>query len=332
MKKRSESITVCRSTDPAEILARIPHKLPYPFTCEMLTLCKEENAFEQEYFYITKQEKYAFFILYHSDLNIFTLGHQKLVMKVKTIGFPCSLSNCGYVTNDLAFLLDFVDNIKGAKLILNVTDPIVQKRMVCGETLPTCMLTLQGRSAEEYLQFFRSTYRRRIRLALARCSDVSVRETNADSEMIHRLYLNTYEKSAYKLEQLDSGFFERADAVKFVFERQNVPVGFVMLHQTGSSLCFMFCGMDYRQPTADLYYCMLYKIIDYAFRHGCTTIDLGQTSEQTKMQFGAVLEKRYFYAAHSNPFLRIFARIVKPLLAYHYNFPAYRVLKDEKKI
>ena len=332
MKKKSEAVVVCHSTDPAEILAKIPHKLPYPFTREMLILCKEENPFTQEYFYITQREKYAFFILYHSKLNIFTLGRKKLVMNVKTVGFPCSLSNCGYVTNDLSFLLDFVDTIKGAKLILNVTDPIPQNRMVCGETLPTCMLTLQGNSAEEYLRLFRSSYRRRIRLARARCNDVSVRETSADSEILHQLYLNTYEKSAYQLEQLGAGFFEHADAVKLVFERQNVPVGFVMLHQTGSSLCFMFCGMDYRQPTADLYYCMLFQIIDYAFRHGCTTIDMGQTSEKTKMQFGAVLEKRYFYAAHSNPFLRMFARMVKPLLAYHYHFPAYRVLKDERKL
>ena len=44
--------------------------------------------------------------------------------------------------------------------------------------------------------------------------------------------------------------------------------------------------MDYRYNTADLYYYMLYKIIEYAIDRQCKIIDFGQTSEETKMKLG----------------------------------------------
>ena len=88
--------------------------------------------------------------------------------------------------------------------------------------------------------------------------------------------------------------------------------------------------MDYSNDTTDLYYYMLLQIIKYSISNKCSIIDFGQTSEETKMKFGAMLEKRYFYARHSNKFINFLVRHGKNLLEYKYTFPKYHVIKEKK--
>lgn len=330
MSKQLTEVTVYHSNKLIDVWPYVRCELPYLYTEKMLTLCAEENPLRQEYYYIERGADYAFFILYHNHLNIFTLGKKELFMNVKTVGFPCSLSDSGYVTNNLSFMIDYIRTMKGGKLILNVTNPVRVKGVVLGETLPTCVLTLEKGTLEEYVKSLRSNYRRRIALAKKRCADIEMKQITDDSVDIHRLYLNTYEKSEYKLERLEKGFFDRVDADKLVFFRNNKPVGFVLLKKNGDRLTFMLCGMDYAKPTVDLYYYMLFHIVAFAYENDCRVIDLGQTSEHTKLRFGAELDKRYFYAVHSNFFLNLFARLTKPLLEYRYSFPDYKAVKTEK--
>ena len=94
----------------------------------------------------------------------------------------------------------------------------------------------------------------------------------------------------------------------------------------------MFCGMEYRKEeikNPDLYFYMLLQIVDYAISHHCKTIDFGQTSEKTKMKFGAVLQKKYFYSHHTNPFLNVIALMGRHILEYTYQFPEFHVFKIE---
>ena len=56
--------------------------------------------------------------------------------------------------------------------------------------------------------------------------------------------------------------------------------------------------------------------------------ETGQTSEKTKLKFGAELQRKYFYAHHSNPFLNLFAMVGKHMLEYKYEFPEYHVFKE----
>ncbi|MCR5012851.1 MAG: GNAT family N-acetyltransferase [Lachnospiraceae bacterium] len=334
-------------------------ELKYPYTEGMLKLLKETNPFRQTYHYIESGESFAFFIIYESRMNIMTLGNSEWMMNVKTVGFPCSLSNSGYVTNDLEFLLSYCKRIKGGKLILNVDEPVKIKGMGFGETLPSCVLSIKKeyRTIDDYVASLRSQYRRRIRLAEKRCRGVSVyRKEISDSRQnadtgkfsdvqntagtadkkvkhweIYPLYLNTYRKSEYKLECLDRKFFEESEGTRLVFVKDGRPAGFVLLHEEGEKLVFQFCGMDYEsmQNTADLYFFMLLHIVGFAIEKNLTTIDFGQTSELTKMKFGAELSKRYFYAHHTNPFLNMFAILGKRLLEYRYDFPDFKVFRME---
>ena len=322
-----EKMKVIKSTHFAEVAQG--KEWPYPFDAELLEVLKEENRFEQEYVYLQDGDSYALFTMYRMKLNLFTFGKFNWKIWIWVIGYPCSLSNAGYLTNDRELLLRYAEGIKGAKLVLNATEPMECNNWSVGETLPTCMFVNRFERMEEYMRALRSGYRRRIRKALSACREFTVREGAEDID-IYPLYLNTYEKSGYKLEKLEPGFFLRADAVRLVFLKDGEPRGFVLLKQTGDMLVFMLCGMDYRYETADLYYFMLYTILEYGIKRGVRSIDLGQTSEETKLKIGAVLEKRYFYAHHSNPVINRLVRWGKALLAYHYRFPEYRVFLEEK--
>lgn len=330
MKKISDQEkTVYISDHFDEINDLVKDILEYPFESGLLNLLKEENKLRQKYVFIQKNDAYAFFTIYENKMNIFTFGKLKCFLKLKVIGYPCSLSCCGFLTNDEEMMFDYIKKIKGAKLVLNVGNisgsPSV-RQMTIGETLPTCILDRHLDSTEEYMAHLRSPYRRRLKKSFAACKDLTIKTVNDDSVDIYRLYLNTYQKSDYKLEKLEKGFFDKVDAVKLVFFNGTDPVGFTLLKQDRKKLIFMLCGMDYDYNTADLYYYMLYHIVCYAISHRCGTIDFGQTSEDTKLRFGARLEKKYFYAHHSNQILNTAARLGKGLLEYKYDFPNYRAL------
>ena len=349
-KKTNDSRIVHISKDIDEIFAIMwesklllhdyPEKeFPYPYHQDLLQLLQTANPLDLTYYYIeeinegnhidSRQGRYAFFTVYHNRMDLLTYGKAQWFMNVQTIGFPCSLSVPGYVTNDLPWMLAYIKTIRGCKLVLNVDRKVEARGMAFGETLPTCRLTLRPEhtSLDWYLKSFRSPYRRRINLAIKRCSDITIRrERNIN---IYPLYLQTYEKSEYKLECLQREFFDRVDGEKLIFLRDGKPVGFVLLKINGSELIFMFCGMEYvGDCNADLYYYMLLQIVDYAIEHHCKTIDFGQTSEKTKLKFGAELEKKYFYAHHTNPFLNLVALLGKHILEYTYEFPEFRVFKD----
>lgn len=308
---------------------KLKKKMPYPFNEKLICLLKDENKFEQEYYYIENGKDYAFFILYKNKMNIFTFGKLKCFLNLKVIGYPCSLSNCGYITNNERFMFDYIKTISGAKLVLNVSNPILIEDMTVGETLPTCIFKNTFSSVDEYLTSLRSGYRRRINIAINNCKDIEIKEINDNSIDVYDLYLNTYNKSNYKLEKLEKGFFEKIEAQKLVFLKNNKPVGFILIKQDNDKLIFMLCGMDYQYDTTDLYYYMLFNIIKYAIDHNCELIDFGQTSEETKMKFGALLNEKYFYAHHTNPILNYAVKLGKNILEYKYDFPEYRVFKEE---
>ena len=350
-----EQMTIYQSDTIEDIITVVEEELPEQFGVEVLKLLKETNPFEQEYYYAKSDEHYAFYTLYRSKMDILTFGKTSWYMKVSTIGYPCSLSCPGYVTDDLSFLLESITHIKGAKLVLNVIEPIsylqskeadrgsnvnikgnvkgkkkrIESSMGFGETLPTCMFDCNFSTIDEYLDSLRSSYRRRLKLAVKRCEESGIVKTHDNQADIYQLYLNTYEKSNYKLERMEREFFERVEAEKIVYQKDGKNIGFTLLRRQGTHLDFMLCGMDYSEKTADLYYYMLLNIIDYAIREHCKTIDFGQTSEQTKLKLGAYLEKRYFYASHTNPLLNLVARYGKDVLAYKYEFPAYKVYKND---
>ena len=345
MKKRfDESFKEYINENPAEIFEQMKNArfagalfdkdndLPFPFTLSMLTLLKTANPLKQKFYYIEDDSNYAFFTVYENRMNLFTYGKAEWFMNIQTVAFPCSLSNSGFITNNVKWMLTYIKTIKGCKLVLNLDEKTDIKGMSFGETLPTCVLKIpEGiNDIKTYMDALRSPYRRRINIAVKNCSDIEILRISDDSVDIHPLYLQTYDKSEYKLECLNKEFFDKTDGEKIIFLRDKKPVGFVLLKENGSELVFMLCGMDYTpdKDNADLYFYMLLKIVEYALEKNLRVIDFGQTSEKTKLKFGACLKRKYFYAHHSNPFLNLFAMVGKHMLEYKYDFPEFHVFKE----
>ena len=345
MKKRfDESFKEYINENPAEIFEQMKNArfagalfdkdndLPFPFTLSMLTLLKTANPLKQKFYYIEDDSNYAFFTVYENRMNLFTYGKAEWFMNIQTVAFPCSLSNSGFITNNVKWMLTYIKTIKGCKLVLNLDEKTDIKGMSFGETLPTCVLKIpEGiNDIKTYMDALRSPYRRRINIAVKNCSDIEILRISDDSVDIHPLYLQTYDKSEYKLECLNKEFFDKTDGEKIIFLRDKKPVGFVLLKENGSELVFMLCGMDYTpdKDNADLYFYMLLKIVEYALEKNLRIIDFGQTSEKTKLKFGACLKRKYFYAHHSNPFLNLFAMVGKHMLEYKYDFPEFHVFKE----
>jgi len=331
MKKIYNNLTVYKSNDLDSISNKID--LPFPFDRKFINLLKEENPFYQEYYYIKNNEDFAFFILYRMKLNIFTFGKFKLNIRGKIIGMPCSISENGYYTNNEEMMLEFIKTIKGVKLILNIKEPIEVEDITVGNTLPTCIFVNNFKDIDEYMLSLRSSYRRRINIAIKKCEDLTIKELKGKCpQSAYELYTRTYGRSSYKLEKLEAAFFDKVDAEKIVFSKDGVELGFALLKKHQKTLYFMLCGMNYDVDTTDLYYYMLYKIIIYAIQNECKTIDFGQTSEETKLKIGSQLSERYFYAHHTNKFLNKIIKMNKNLLEYKYKYPKFHVYKKEKQL
>jgi hypothetical protein len=328
MKKKYSELKVYKSDKFDDI--PIKFNLDFPFNEEFIKLLKKENHFPQEYYLIKNKEDFAFFIVYKMKLNIFTFGKLKLHVWVNVIGIPCSISENGYYTNNEELMLDYIKTIKGAKLVLNVKSPVEANGITVGNTLPTCVFVNNFNSIDEYVASLRSSYRRRIKKAIRACKDLEIEQVRGCCyKNVYDLYLNTYQKSSYKLEKLEKGFFNKVEADKIVFSKNDIELGFVLLKKHQDTLYFMLCGMNYDVDTADLYYFMLYKIIAYAIENKCKYIDFGQTSEETKLKMGSELSQRFFYAHHSNKILNKFININKGILEYKYNFKKFNVYKKE---
>ena len=178
-RKLNSEIKVYRYDSYDEIVNH--KKVGFPFNKKMINLLKEENLSEQEYYYLEKGNKYAIIIIYKMKLNILTFGKLKCFLNMNVIGYPCSLSEAGYITNDDKLVLDFVKSIRGAKLVLNAKKVRNNKDYCIGETLPTCVLYNRFNSISDYLSSLRSSYRRRINKAINNCSKTVKKEITDDS-------------------------------------------------------------------------------------------------------------------------------------------------------
>ncbi|MCL2383698.1 MAG: GNAT family N-acetyltransferase [Oscillospiraceae bacterium] len=329
MKKTYRDLQVQKSDDFNSIVSSV--ELPFPFDAKFINLLKENNLFPQEYYYIRNNDDFAFFILSKMKLNIFTFAKLKLSMKIKIIGMPCSISEQGYYTNNEKMMLDYIKTIKGVKLVLNVQKTIPEQGITVGKTLPTCIFVNDFKNIHEYMSSLRSSYRRRISKAIVNCENIVIQELKGKCpKTVYDLYLRTYEKSPYKLERLEAPFFDKVDSDKILFSKDGVALGFVLLKKHKETLYFMLCGMNYDVDVADLYYYMLYKIIEYAIENKCKIIDFGQTSEETKLKMGAQLQERYFYVHHTNEILNKIINKSKNLLEYKHNLQKFDVYKEEK--
>ena len=264
---------------------------------------------------------------YKIKLNLFAFGSFHLRVPFTIIAPPASIDCVGY-NGDINDLISDHKRRKGIYLLLNLRYvPILTEKAAIGETLPACLFYNRFSDFDQYLFNLRSSYRRRIKKALKKGTDLHIEKIkNCDfTESLHNLYLQVLKKSKYSLETLSSNFFKKFDGDIYVFYDKNEPVAFVALKQFKSELNFVFGGMDYsKRDKFDLYYNMLLLVIRLAIKSRIPTINLGQTTEHTKQSIGCTLSKRYMIAFASNCITNKALMVFRNSLEYKTPMVVYR--------
>jgi len=270
---------------------------------------------------------------YKMKLNLFTFGKIKIQFPFTVIAPPASVDCIGYIGN-VQDMIDDYRNKKGLFLILNLekkdTLNISKNSAAVGKTLSSCIFFNSFENFENYLSKLRSSYRRRIKTALEKGQNLkALRINNVDfNNEIYELYLQVLKHSQFPLETLPITFFQLSNCNIDVFYNGNKPVAFVMYYINNSFMSFVLGGMNYNLRDAfDLYYNMLLHMLKIGIFNKVSTIDFGQTAENTKCRLGCGIEERYMAAFSGNRFITKLLCRFAPLLEYNQEIVKNNVFK-----
>jgi predicted N-acyltransferase len=166
------------------------------------------------------------------------------------------------------------------------------------DSYPMNFATTRYRDFEDYLSQVKSKKRRMLKGSLRkfakggfRVVELTGREGAADlyTDKVHRLYENVLGRSSVQFERLPAAFFRELarrlpDNTSFIYVyRGDEPVAFAASVFSDKSYHGLVLGIDYEiNREYELYFNMLFKSLDAAFRRGAHDIELGQTADSTK--------------------------------------------------
>jgi len=294
-------------------------------TRTMLRLLENINPCSQQYHFASTPSSTSVAVTYHHHLNLFSFARNicSCSISLNITGVPCSVAAPGLTLgspDSAALLLNHLASRPGLTIALNTTASSLGSGFISGPTLPTFRIPVAWPDFISYLSAMRSTYRRRIQLALSRGCNLKLAvltDKERFDNSLHALYLNVFRRSGYPLECLPAAFFRRFPGVITVFRDGPAPVGFVQTLRQGDRLIFLFGGLDYsRLKFNDTYLNMLLYIIRTGIESGCREIDLGQTAGTSKLRLGAKMIPLYLHATHPSPIVRWILRRTSRLLSY----------------
>jgi predicted N-acyltransferase len=220
-----------------------------------------------------------------------------------------------------------------------------------GHSIPYMTLDIRWRSFDDYLASLRHSYRRHIRRSLAKMGMTrpEVRDAGGPGpqpclvlggaevvspQRFHQLYGNVMARSETRLEMLNEAFFERLWAelgrdlqIVAAVDRGEV-LGAALLLKSGTTLNFMLVGLpETPQTPYDVYFNLLYAIVDQAIRQGCRRLNLGQTAYWGKQQIGGQPEDEFLFFKASNPTLHAVLRGLRRILFPRLVLESPRVFK-----
>ncbi|PAB60254.1 GNAT family N-acetyltransferase [Anaeromicrobium sediminis] len=268
----------------------------------------------------------SFIIDYKININIFKFkGPFNLRFPLNIIGMPFSVSKKGYSFSNLE---KYIKHTKGFKLILNSDNNLDFPK---GYTLPSCVLDLNFKSFNDYLNSMRSSYRYRLKKSLCKGGPIHIEEIENSSfdQKLYNLYLQVYMDSKEKLEKLSIDFFKTYPSKIFVFKLKEKTVAFVQLVHNGDELIFLFGGFNKKiNLEYDIYLNMLLFMVKYGIENNFKSIDFGQTAEESKLKVGCTYKKKYMYLHHHNPLVnRILSKII-PYFSYKPYSISHKVFKE----
>lgn len=210
-----------------------------------------------------------------------------------------------------------------------------------GRSIPYMAMDVRWKSFEEYLANLRHPYRRHIRRSLAKMGkeDSFPRLVLGGPEVVSpgrffQLYQNVMARTETRLEILNEAFFERLwaelgpDLQVLAAVGQGEVLAAAVLLKTGDTLNFMLVGLPETPETPwDLYFNLLYAILDQAIRQDCRRLNLGQTAYWGKQQIGGQPEEEFLFFKAANPRLHAVLRALRGILFPRTRLKSPRVFK-----
>ncbi|WP_312812706.1 hypothetical protein [Sedimentibacter sp.] len=291
----------------------------------LLKLLEKVNPCNQEYEFTDS----CFLISYSHKLNLFNFRNLfPLKANVQIIGLPVSVCMKGYFGNHVE-IESIIKKKKGLKILLN-GDNIFNSG---GKTLSSFVFDNKFSTFDDYLNSLRSPYRRRINKALNFRNKLNIRkiDNNEFNENHYKLYLSIMKRTENPLETLLPDFFREYDAEIYEFSDvyTNDIIGFIQLKTINDTLYFLFGGFNKEDiKLYDIYYNMLLKIIEVGIENQVSTIEFGQTAEESKLKIGCREQYKYLYVHHSNFLLNSIIQKLLPLLSYKPYSIKHHVFKD----
>lgn len=300
-------------------LAEELNKLNLPYEKELneliplLDILEKSNPCNQEYELIENN----IIISYSLKLNLFNFKNIfPLKANVQIIGLPVSVCLSGYLGDD-SVIKQVIKQRKGLKVLLNGDSPFKGG----GKTLSTFVFENRFSDFDEYLNYLRSPYRRRINKALKQRERLIIRKFSRRefSHEHYKLYLSIMGRTENPLETLSIEFFQQyeAELYEFIDKETNEVIGFIQLKEIRDKLYFLFGGFKKEDiELYDIYYNMLLKIIETGIEKCVREIEFGQTAEESKLKIGCIEKYKYLYIHHSNPLINFFIQLLVPLFTY----------------
>jgi predicted N-acyltransferase len=153
---------------------------------------------------------------------------------------------------------------------------------------------------------------------------------------VHALYLQTHAKSKYKLELLTAKFFlelaarltGQVDLLLISNKSKVIAAGWLLRDNT--TCYWLYVGIDYAMNAeADLYFNLMYAMLEHSLRTGAWRIQVGQTSSTFKARIGCYPESLHMFLKGVGPLIGPFFRYGSHLLlAQEPPTPRFKVFKD----
>ena len=200
-------------------------------------------------------------------------------------------------------------------------------------SLPSCRLAIRWSSFDEYLAAMRAGYRRQVQISLRARAALGVEfhvveDFGPDCPRIFGLYEQVMDRAAFQLERLNLAFFRELNARlgsqsgAVLLVRDGVVAAAAVLLYGPHLVTFLLTGIDYAQNRAcHAYPNLVTEVVAEAIRRRAAALEMGQTSYDLKLRFGAVTSERDILVKCRRRLSHALLRAVAPAL-----FPVVRPL------
>jgi hypothetical protein len=202
------------------------------------------------------------------------------------------------------------------------------------------------RDFAHYCEALRASYRRNIKLSKRKLNDGGIRLSvltdpvdiiNAYTPEVHALYHQVLERAHLKLEviplellhQIASQLSGHVELLAFSKDAKIIAFWWCIYAEPNYHV--LYVGLDYRLNNEfDLYFNLMYEVLDRALRKGVSKIELGSTSDVFKARLGCCSEPMYVYVKGVGPFMsRVFRYGAKLFAAAKPALPSRHIFRDE---